>query len=231
MNEGFKPTRHDDRMDADIYEHPSFGTISFSRCQGGDVALFGSSIKHMNTIRMEVSHAELHRSLNRDWIMDRNLIVVAYMSPTQFVDAITMMNSGSQPITLDYVTGEKEKIPNAPFFSKVQQFNKEFQDQINVVGKQFDDVLKLAKETKAQKRLIQEIEQLRMNFKNNLPFVNESFTEQMENTVKEAKGEVEAFVTGMIHNYGIEAIRKQSPQIEESPKEIKQLITPNKEAQ
>jgi hypothetical protein len=228
VTEEFKPTRHDDAMSADIFEHPSFGTISFSRCQGGDVALFGSSIKHMNTIRMEINHAELHRSLNRDWIMDRGHIVVAYMSPTQFVDAITMMNTGGQPITLDYVTGEKERIPDTPYFSKVEQFNQEFQDQINVVGKHFDDVLKLAKETNAQKRLIKEIEQLRMHFKNNLPFVNESFTEQMENTVKEAKGEVEAFVTGMIHNYGIEAIRKQTPQISEFPKDIKLLADKEK---
>ena len=229
MEEEFKPTKHNDTMDSDIYEHPSFGTIMFARCQGGKTALFGSSIEHNHTIMVEIKTAELERSLQRDWIHGRKIIVRARMSPTQFADAITGLNSSEVPITLEYIGGGEE-IPSPPFFSKVQQFNKEFEDDIKKIGKDFDDVMKLAEETKAQKRLRDAIYMLRMHFNSNLPFVNKSFTEQMEHTIKEAKGEVEAFVTGMVHSYGIEAIRKQAPQIGESINTIKQITTPDTEA-
>lgn len=47
--------------------HPSYGMISFSRenCTPA-TALFGSSIKHGNPIRMVLSHANIERGLNKD---------------------------------------------------------------------------------------------------------------------------------------------------------------------
>jgi hypothetical protein len=215
-NEEFKPTSHDDVM-GDRYEHPSYGVIEIGRWQSsGDMPLFGSSILHHNGIRIAIKTATLNRSLQRDWIHGDKTIVEFNMSPTQFADAITSMNSGSTPITLEYVIGDKEgHRKDPPYKSKVLQFNEEFESDIKDLGKRFDETIELAKQTNAQKRLVKEIEMLKMHFVSNIPFVNKSFTEQVEHTVKEAKGEVEAFVNTMVHNYGIEAIRKQAPQITE----------------
>lgn len=208
----FKPTEHDDHM-GDRYDHPTFGTIHFSRISGTPSSLFGSSVLHQNSIMMEVNTAHLWRDLNRDSIHADNLIVRAEMSPTQFVDAITSLNSATIPITLRYVRGTGIIKEPTPFQNKVEQFNKEFAEDLAGLASSIDGVIELANETKAQKRLVKALEHLKMHIESNLPFVNKQFSEQMEHTIKEAKGEIEAFVTGMVKQYGMEAIRQQSPQI------------------
>ena len=63
-------------------------------------------------------------------------------------------------------------------------FNKEFEQTCKDLAKKFDDTIKLAEETHAQKRLIQEIQMLRQTIASNIPFINKSFTEQIEHTIK-----------------------------------------------
>lgn len=217
MTEEFKPYKTNDR--GDWYQHPSYGVISINRANimGGQTPLFGSSIEHTHIITLKISTAELCRGLSRDWISEKDMIVEVAMSATQFADAITGLNAGGDnPVTLVYVKGDKGHRAEPPFQSKVKQFNKEFEEHIGDISKAYDEVIKLAEDTHAQKRLIHALEMLKQQFKNNIPFVNEQFTEQMEHTVKEAKGEVEAFVNGMVHSFGIEAIKNQTPKLPEA---------------
>lgn len=229
MDNEFKPYKHDDLM-GDYYEHPTFGVLHIGRGQGGGRPLFGSSILHNTRISLTISHAELNRNLNKDSIFEKGLIVECEMSPTQFADAITSLNVGSgTPVTIRMIThqeGENLHRVDPPFQNKVAQFNEEFDQSVKGLGKHFDSVIQLAKDTKAQKRLISEIELLKGFFENNIPFVNEQFSEQMETTVKEAKGEVEAFVNQMVQNYGIEAIRQQAPQLTEEGDDKPKLLKP-----
>ena len=210
----FKPTSHDD-IHGDIYEHPSFGTMNIYRSSSSHrQSLFGSSIKHSNTINIEISTAELHRSLNKDWISEQKRIITLTMSPTQFADAITSFNTGGNPVTISWYNGRVEE---PPYQSKVEQFNDEFEQHVKTVAKRLDEVIELAKTTKAQKRLLLALEMAKQEISANMPFVNEQFTRQMDNTVKEAKGEVEGFIKNLIHQYGIEAIKKLAPEIAEQP--------------
>jgi hypothetical protein len=161
MTEEFKPTRHDDTMNSDIYTHPTFGVISFGRTQGTSTPLFGSSVEHHHTIRVSIKTAELHRSLSNDHIMSDKVIVEAEMSPSQFADAITSFNCGEIPITLRWTRETGYIKDTVPFQNKVAQFNNEFQEHIDVLSKDFDDVINLAKDTNAQKRLIKALELLK----------------------------------------------------------------------
>lgn len=45
--------------------------------------------------------------------------------------------------------------------------------------------------------------------RSNIPFYEEQFTRQMEATVTEAKGEVEAFVNAKIHSTGLKSLMEQ----------------------
>ena len=210
----FKPTSTDPIM-GDIYEHPSFGTMNIYRSHGSHRnTLFGSSIKHNTTIHITINAAELHRNLNKDWISERKRIVEIEMSPTQFADAITSFNQSGVPVTLRWIKGIGN-IEEPPYQSKVEQFNDEFDQHVKTVAARLDEVIELAKETKAQKRLLHALEMAKQEIGNNMPFVNEQFSRQMDHTVKEAKGEVEGFVQNLIQNYGIEAIRNQAPVIGE----------------
>lgn len=217
MEEEFKPYKEDNF--GKHYKHPTFGVIQFSRCQGGDNVLFGSSIKHNDTIRLTVSHAELHRDLHRDWIHEREAIVEVSMSPTQFADAITSLNvGGGVPVTIRYIAGgEHENLYHVspPYQNKVDQFKSEFKETANDLIKHIDDTIKMAEESHVPKKVIRELDNLKMWFNGNLPFVSTQFTEQMEKTVTEAKGAVDAFVQHTIQSYGIEAIRQNAPKLAE----------------
>jgi len=223
--EDFKPYKHD--MMGDHYAHPTFGTISISRGQGTPRPMFGSSILHSETIRLIISHAELTRDLKRDRIFEHDRIVEVDMSPTQFADAITSLNvGGGTPVTIRWISksdGENLFHTEPPYQNKVQQFNSEFETDMEGLAKRFDSVIALANQTNAQKRLIKELELLRQTVASNIPFVTKSFSEQMEKTVTEAKGEVEAFVRHTVEAYGIEAIKKQAPQLPEVTAEVKEI--------
>ena len=221
MDREIQPIKSDELW-GDTYEDPTFGTIGFSRGQGTARALFGSSIKHNHTIQLEVKTAHMVRGINMDRIFGDKIICRVEMSPTQFADAITGLNSAEVPVTIRYTRDEGAVNEEAPFQNKVAQFNKEFKEDIAHLSVELEEVLKLAHETKAQKRLIHALEQAKMHFKENVPFVNTQFAEQMEKTVTEAKGEVEAFVTSMVKQYGIEAIRAQAPQLC-GPTEVKEI--------
>lgn len=216
MSEEFKPVEHDD-VSGDVYQHPSFGVISASRAQGTSCPLFGSSVLHSHTILVTISGAELHRGLHEDRIYGNSTpIVMVEMSPTQFADFITGVGTGGTPVTIKYRIDKGVIKEEPPYQNKVQQFNQEFEAKIERLSTEFDEVIQLARDCKAQVRLVKALEGLKQGFKNNLPFINEQFSEQMEHTVKEAKGAVEAFVAAKVREYGIEAIKKMAPQLPEA---------------
>jgi hypothetical protein len=170
-------------------------------------------VEHRNTIDLTIYEAELHRGLHNDWVHATKHLIKVEMSPTQFADMVAL---GKTSVTLRWLP-KVGMIEDPPFVSKVRQFNKEFEDHIKDIASTFDEVLELASKTKAQKRLIKAIELLKQNIKNNTPFINEQFTEQMEHTVTEAKAQVEAFIHDTALKYGMEQLEQQAPRVPELP--------------
>lgn len=203
-------TRKDDLF-GDLYEHPSFGKLTFGRSQGGDSVLFGSSIKHRNTIRMTISHAEYNRHTGYEFIFERGRILEAEMSPTQFADAISGIGSSTgTPITLKYIKGG-EMIESPEFINKREQFESEFLRTIGGISKRLIDLEQQVKDKHLPKWVSHEIEIIRSWLKSNAPFLAEQFDEQMDKSVTEAKGELEAYISGMVEKLGLEALREQTP--------------------
>ena len=204
-----------DPLHGDDFTHPSFGTISFTRTQGGNSVLFGSSIKHNNVILLRISHAEKHRTDAQDYVFSRGIIVEAYMSPTQFADAITGHGSGGEaPITLQF-TEKDGKIDQPSFENKRQQFEEEFFKRGKDICKRLQDTIETAKDKKLPQWLVKDLEVTKGWLKNNIPYLAEQFAEQMDKTVTEAKAEVEAYVTGVIQQTGLEALNDMRPQLTE----------------
>lgn len=116
-------------MDNEKKVHESYGLAGFTRSTigGSGVNLFGSSIKHSNTICFRVYHAEVERNLNQDWYYasGRLPIVEIEMSQSQFAEMITSMNIGDGfPVTIRSIDGKQmEKCPHE---SKRQQHANEF---------------------------------------------------------------------------------------------------------
>lgn len=218
-----------DSVHGDTFAHPSFGTISFTRAQGSDSVLFGSSIKHSNVVILRICHAEKHRVNANDYTFSRFPIVEAYMSPTQFADAITGIGSGSEaPITIQFT--EKDGTVDQPSFeNKREQFEAEFKKRANEIIERMNDTIEASKDKRVPQWLVKEMEITKGWLQSNIPYLAEQFAEQMDRTVTEAKAEVEAYVSSVIQQTGLDALSEMKPQITEGednkPKTLVEFTT------
>lgn len=212
--------------------HPSYGTIVFNRLHSsGKRALFGSSIKHRDTISMELCHAEITRGLNQDWVHGDNLIARVEMSYSQFAEAITSFGQGSGiPVTINY-TEMDGRIPECDFVSKREQFTDEFKAKKEAVMEESQQLLQDVADLFSQKKtltksdkeqIMSKLKRLNMDISGNMDFIVDQFNEQMDKTVMEAKGEIESFCQNKINSIANVALIQNHDEILklESPVDI-----------
>ncbi len=171
---------------------------------------FGSSILHHEDVMMEVHTANRDRHLSTDWIHSNKLILRAVLSPSQFVDAMTRMNQGhGSPITIEYVAGDLQSRRECPPPPETHtEFEREAEDSVQKLVTQMDGLVAATKGAVRRKA-----ELLRQQLVSNLPFVHDQLKKQMDRTVKEAKAEFEAHVSGRLEELGLEALRDRMPQL------------------
>lgn len=200
-----------------IEKHPSYGLIGITRTYGGDNVLFGSSIKHNNTITLRISRAEYHRDLHHDSFYERDGIIEVSMSNSQFAELITSANiGGGVPCTIRRMG--KELVEPCPFKDKREQFTEELNNDLNKINKTSNEIISQVTQLFEEKKTLNKADKeailsklytLNTQLNANSKFVYEMFQEQMDKTVKEAKGEVEAFVMNKINSMASEALRKE----------------------
>lgn len=188
-------------------KHPSYATILFSRRSGGKTDLFGSSIHHHDTIACTIYQASLTRGLNTDWISGDNELIQVEMSYSQFAEAITSLNMGTGvPCTLRFVKGQGS-MPPCNFVDKKKQFAEELETNLAENNNKMKNLIKDVKDifekkslTKADKTdIIKKLNAIESGMTQHTQFTFEQFQQQMDKTVSEAKGEVEAFVQNKMH--------------------------------
>lgn len=200
--------------------HPSYALMSFSRItSSGEIPLFGSSIKHKETIRMRVTPACIERSLHTDWYFQngREYIEVE-MSYAQFAEAITSMNMGSGvPVTLKHLN--QEEIPSPEFNNKRELYETELKDKMEKINTSIrkltdesHDILTNKKSINKGDRqiILSQIDALSREIQNNIPFMMKTFNEQMDKTVHESKSEIEAFTQNKINQLGLSKLQELS---------------------
>jgi hypothetical protein len=199
-----------------VEKHPSFGVIHAARQSNSHPkALFGSAVKGGNTIAITISTAVHDRHLHNDYIHEDERIIEIEMSQTQFAEMMTSLNyGGGTPCTIKWYDGDRVQEP--PYMSKTEQFQEEFRNRLHNIGV---DMKKMVMESvqmlknkdylnKGDRQfVISQIEMLVQDIQKNVPFVNDQFMEQMDKTVTEAKGEIEAYVNHVVQKTGVEALR------------------------
>ena len=201
-------------------EHPSYGMLGFSRVTcGGKTTLFGSSIQHSNTIRLTLKSGAVERGLNSDWYhADRPLFEVE-MSQTQFAELITSLNMGDGvPVTIRYINGEE--MPPIPFESKADMHREEFRESLNKTYSNAQSLISkvsgifTTKKTltkKDREEILSSLRGISADLKQKQDYQVAQFQKQMEKTVSEAKGEVEAFVSGKLLQLGQQKLVEEYP--------------------
>lgn len=196
-------------------EHDSYALLQISRVTNiGGTDLFGSSIKHLNTIRLRICKGIVERNLNKDWYNGGKEYIEVEMSYSQFAEVITNLNQGvGVPVTLRYLNGEQ--IEECPFTNKRQEFENEFKEKMDELNNKLKRLTENTEEilnnkeapTKADKKtILTELQMLKQEIESNIPYVASSFNEQMDKTVMEAKGEVEGFVMHKIISAGLKGL-------------------------
>lgn len=198
------------------FEHPSYGMLNFSRVScsgiGGGMRLFGSDIGHSNMIKLTISEADMQRKLSRNWYHSKGRLIEVFLSYAQFATAIGSMNTEGTPCTLKWHRGVGA-IEEPPLIDTKSQFEKEAEQTIDKTAEFLDDALDFAKSLmekksvskKDRESLISKLETASINMKSNVPFVKKSVKKSIDNTVSDAKSEIEAFMlhkalgdTGMV---------------------------------
>jgi hypothetical protein len=210
----------------DKQTHESYGMAGFFRTTGGNTNLFGSSIKHNHTIRFRIKTASKERGLNMDWYYGDKELIEIEMSQNQFAELITSMNMGDGvPVTIRRLNGKG--VEDCPEENKRQLFEKEFDQKMrglkNRLSKLTTDAKQILNEKKSltkadRETILNQIAMLEQEIGSNTPFVLSMFNEQMDKTVTEAKGEVEAFVQNKITSLGIEGLKAETLMLQDGNK-------------
>ena len=203
-------------------KHPCYGLIGFSRRTGGEMSMFGSSIKHKDVIAMTLKHAEVARELNSDHYFGHGVIAEVEMSYTQFAEAISAMNIGDGvPCTIRFTEkdGYVGKMP-VPFTGKNEQFKEEFKEHLEEtkadISKTIDSVKEIfdkktiGKNDKAE--ILKMLEKIESAMGTNSEFIYSQFTRQMDKTINEAKGEIEAFWQNKMNSIALAALAEKETQ-------------------
>ncbi len=196
--------------------HPSYGMIGISHFSGGDGHFFGSAVQQMGGIAITISEGHMRRSLSEEsYFADKELIRVE-LTPAQFAEMITSPNVGDGvPCTLTRVNGKS--IDRCRLLDKRARFHKDFAKEMKRIGLALETLQKKAQEfetkpsiTKAdRKEFSQLVWEVRRTIDDHLPFIQERFTETMENTIMDAKANLEAYVGTLARTLGNQALAKQ----------------------
>lgn len=186
------------------YTHPSYGVISIDRVCGTEAtALFGSSIKSKNAIQLKIQEAELCRMLNQDYIHTTKNIIEVEMSESQFAQMITSLNYGEgTPCTISYRVDKGGIIEECPFVDKRQEFEQEFRDLQEKEKTAYEEFEKMVQSVMEKKNvtktdraeILKQISLLKNTLFRTPDYTYRKFNEQMDKSVREAKGEIESFM-------------------------------------
>jgi len=197
--------------------HESFGMLQFNRISSNqDKYLFGSSIANNHTIQLTISEGAISRDLNTDWYYAGKQYIEVEMSQVQFAEAITSLNCGSGvPVTIRRLDGKE--IQECQFTNKRIQFEQEFRKDMKNIEKQMDELVEKTQEILKSKKnitvserqtILEEIQALRQHVASNIPYMSATFNEQMDKTVTEAKGEIDAFVMNKVNTLGMQKLEE-----------------------
>lgn len=226
----------------DTYHHPSFGMLSFSRAHGGHSNLFGSSIQHRDTIHMVLKEGTVSRDLNEDWYFGGPEIVEVEMSQSQFAELITSMNMDSGvPCTIKFIKG-KGRIPEPDFINKREQITNEFKERMDdkkaSANKIYEEIKTLLDTKKSigkgdRAAILRKIHSITNGLSSESNFMFRQFQEQMDKTITQAKGEIEAFAQNRINTIAQQAIAEQKDAILklENPVDISHMELDSAEGQ
>lgn len=204
--------------DDDVFKHPSYGMVQFSRVTGGHMHLFGSSLEaHHHRIELRIFEAE--------WIVDHDLhmerpypgrqIIEVALSAAQFAELVTSMNvSSGVPCTIMRREGKGiERPPVLPvesenvrtdFAAKMAALRPDLANRV----KEILDLLPASLNKGTRRHIEIALGNLVERVAGNATFALDQFQEAAERVTAAAKAEIDAVVTHAVVSTGLDTLAK-----------------------
>jgi hypothetical protein len=197
--------------------HPSYGQILFSRRSGSTgESLYGSSIKHKEVIHMEINRSKKYLDeFDERYYPEHRPLIEIEMSLSQFSEAISSMNMGSGvPVTLTNVMGRvMPRCQEATLRDKTDK-NLELRfakiaNRLNSMMEKLEAITSKKSINKGDREAINKMYTMfTQEVRSNLPFLKQCLDEAVDDSIKQAKGEVEAFYLNRITSLGIQKAKE-----------------------
>lgn len=208
--------------------HESYGLVSLSRYTvNPPQPMFGSSIMHSSGVHLQISRARKERSLSSDHFYQEGNIIQISLTATQLGELISHTNTTGVPCTIDQLNGRS--MEQCPETNERKKIENEFAEYMKRAAAELDELVKVA-ETLQEKPSINKADRkvfldlatsIRQQLSSNLPFIQGQFNEAVENTVAEAKSDLNSWIRQTLEKFGMEALPEklaaQQPQLLEAP--------------
>lgn len=210
MRQVTDPIESKTSRDGTEYSHPSYGIVRFNRSHGTARDLFGSSISHQNIMSLTISRCTMIRDLNYDRYHPREELIEIEMSENQFAQLVSSVNSGSGTPCTIRKTESEWMVPGATSVSERKRINSEFSAMMREVTEKLqhasnavDKLLASKSITKAELRVVQEdIFKANQHIASNASFIHSQFNRACDDTVTEARAEIEIAFQSLIGRLG-----------------------------
>lgn len=199
--------------------HPSQVQVSLSNTHSSAPAPFyGSDVACNSWITLRVQTSDHERDLSNDWFFTKDLILELRMTPNQFTELLTTINTGGGvPATLTQMNNKA--VPHGVIPEPVVEPKQEiFLDEIDSVSTEvvshfqhLQEMIESAKLTqKEKKEILSALATTRSKITTRLPFILEQAKEQLNKAVMAGKAAIDSFYTGVITRLGIRSLRNES---------------------
>lgn len=200
-----------------VEKHESYGMVGINRTQSSGTHLFGSIMNHHSFITLTIKHASVRRHLAQDWYSAESLpIVEIEMSHTQFAELITSPGIGDGvPCTIRGLNGKMVEECPAPeamaskYADDLKKTTASTVVQLRDMIEQLSETLLPGNKALGKKELgvlLQGIKSAMQSVTDSIPFIEQSFNEEMEDQKNKAIGEMEAVATHLIMKTGLNAL-------------------------
>lgn len=206
-----------------VETHPSFGMISLSRyTSSGGRSYFGAAVEPHAGVSISIHKGEKHRSMSNTWYHAREEVIQVDMSEAQFAQMITSFNiGGGVPCTISHISKSALAtlpdgiIPECPEISERKKVETEFKHVMRNLGEEVAKLVLKAQQLQEKpsvnkgdrQEFVKIADGIASIIRSQVPFVQSQFNEAMDATVAHAKSDVDAFISNLMRQAGVEAMR------------------------
>jgi hypothetical protein len=204
--------------------HPSFGLVNVYRVSSSPAQrVFGSDGRFHETMCIEISEATIKRDLSQEWIgASKAPYIRIRMTDAQYGHMFGSVGQGSgTPCTIERLN--YEMVPDAPepqpftskFSSDIKDTMAESVSKLTAIIERMSDVNKPGAKVPGKKELSEIMSSLEMALRgitSSLEFVENSFNEQMQDKIDEARQAIQSYLRNVLEKRGLSAFAAEAPE-------------------